>query len=57
MLYSIFVYALIYPLVGKKEKLHHENSYTNFISEVININFLADLAFWREGYWVGGSGT
>ena len=43
-LYNKFVYSLIYmrlfiyALVWKNEKLHL-NSYTNFISEVINIDF------------------
>ena len=40
-LYNVFVYALIYAFfiyVWKKEKLH-QNFYTNFIFEVINIDF------------------
>ena len=39
-LYNLFVYALIYALIywSRKKKLHYI-SYTNFIFEVINIDF------------------
>ena len=33
-----FMHLFIYTIVWKKEKLH-QNSYTNFISEVVNIDF------------------
>ena len=33
-----FMHWFIYTIVWKKEKLH-QNSYTNFISEVVNIDF------------------
>ena len=32
------MHLFIYAIVWKKEKLHY-NSYTNFISEVVNIDF------------------
>ena len=55
--YNIFVYALIYAFIYSctwvKEKLHW-NSYTNFISEVINIDFRQIWHFDMKGTgWVG----
>ena len=55
--YNIFVYALIYAFIYSctwvKEKLHW-NSYTNFISEVINIDFRQIWHFDLKGTrWVG----
>ena len=55
MLYNIFacaqIYALIYLCTCVKER---KNSYTNFIPEVININFLHIWHFEVKGtWWVG----
>ena len=40
----------------ERKKLH-ENSYTNFIAEVINVDFQQIWHFDVKEYWVGGSGT
>ena len=48
-----FMHLFIYALVWKKEKLHL-NSYTNFISEVINIDFQEIYNFdVKDKGWVG----
>ena len=48
-----FMHLFIYALVWKKEKLHL-NSYTNFISEVINIDFQEIYHFdVKDEGWVG----
>ena len=48
-----FMHLFIYALVWKKEKLHL-NSYTNFISEVINIDFQEIYHFdVKDKGWVG----
>ena len=39
------MYLVIYALVWKKENLH-QNSYTNSISDVINVNFDAKGTGW-----------
>ena len=47
------MHLFIYTIVWKKEKLH-QNSYTNFISEVINIDFQQIWYFDVKGTgWVG----
>ena len=47
------MHLYIYALVRKKEKVH-SNSYTNFISEVINIDFQQIWHFDVKGTgWVG----
>ena len=49
----LFMHFSIYALVWKKEKLY-KNSYTNFISEVINIDFWRIWHFDVKGTeWVG----
>ena len=48
-----FMHLFIYTIVWKKEKLH-QNSYTNFISEVVNIDFWQIWHFNVKGTgWVG----
>ena len=48
-----FMHLFIHALVWKKEKLHL-NSYTNFISEVINIDFQEIYNFdVKDKGWVG----
>ena len=48
-----FMHWFIYTIVWKKEKLH-QNSYTNFISEVVNIDFWQIWHFNVKGAgWVG----
>ena len=48
-----FMHWFIYTIVWKKEKLH-QNSYTNFISEVVNIDFWQIWHFNVKGVgWVG----
>ena len=48
-----FMHLFIYALVWKKEKLHL-NSYTNFIFEVINIDFQEIYNFdVKDKGWVG----
>ena len=47
------MYLFIYALLPKKEKFHY-NSYTNFIPEVINIDFVQICHFDVKGSgWVG----
>ena len=61
MLYNIFVYALIYALIYlctcAKERKGSLKFLHQFYIWIYKHRFLADLAFWREGYWLGGSGT
>ena len=48
-----FMHWFIYTIVWKKAKLH-QNSYTNFISEVVNIDFWQIWHFNVKGAgWVG----